>query len=91
MVEHMCNGRWVAGPVVACGDHPRPGRALNLAPFNQRTHVTTEGVAATGQVSSKGTVSHREYFDGRMDAKARVRPVTAKLSDLRRQHERGKG
>ncbi len=86
MVEHLCKGRWVDGLIIACPHHAHQGRALNLTPFDQRTNVVTEGVAATGQISEKGTVSHREHFDGRMDAKARVRPVTAKLSDLRRQH-----
>ena len=83
MIEHYCGGRWRPGPVSACPDHRRPGRAPNVTPFNQRTHTVTEGVASTGQVSPKGTVSHREHFDGRVDAKATVKPVTAKLSELR--------
>ena len=88
MVEHYCQGEWRPGPVTACPDHARPGVAANVTPFDQRTNVVTEGIAKTGQVSDKGTVSHREHFDGRVDAKARVTPVTAKLSDLRRQHGR---
>lgn len=85
MVEHMCNGRWVAGPIHACPNHLPIGRALNLTPFDQRTNVVTEGVAKTGQTSPKGTVAHTEHFDGRVDATASVRSVTAKLSELRRQ------
>lgn len=84
-MEHFCQGKWTAGPVTACASHSLRGRALNLAPFHQRTNVVTEGVAQTGQVSDKGTVSHKEHFDGRMDAVARVRPISVKLSDLRRQ------
>ena len=91
MVEHMCRGSWAPGPVAACLNHARPGRALNLDPFDQRTNTITDGIASTGQMSPKGTVAHTEHFDGRVDATASVRPVTAKLSDLRRQHERRNG
>lgn len=88
MVEHWCGGTWKPGTVGACPDHARSGRAPNLTPYNQRTHVTTEGVASTGQVSPKGTVAHREHFDGRVDAKASVKPVTVNLSELKEQYER---
>ena len=88
MTEHFCGDRWVAGPSNECAEHSRSRARPSVAPLNERNRVTTEGVASTGQVSSKGTVAHREWFDGRIDAKANVRPVTAKLSDLRRQHER---
>ena len=90
-MEHWCADRWKPGPVAACEGHARRGRAPNLTAFGSRTHTITEGVAASGQVSPKGTVAHREHWDGRVDAKATVKPVTAKLSDLRRQHERRNG
>ena len=83
MIEHWCRGAWKPGAVAACPGHPRSGRALNLTPFDQRSNVTIEGVAQTGQVSPKGTVAHREWFDGHTDAKASVRSVTAKLSEMR--------
>ncbi len=84
MVDHYCQGDWIQGPVNACTDHARQGRALNLTPYDQRTHTTVEGVATTGQVSPKGTVAHTEHFDGRVDATASVKPVAVKLSDLRK-------
>ena len=88
MVEHLCKGSWVPGPIAECGNHRRQGRALNLSPLASRHNVVTEGVAKTGQVSPKGTVAHREWFDGRVDAKASPRPVSVKLSDLKRmKHE----
>ena len=80
MIEHLCQGSWRPGPVAACPDHARAGRALNLSPFGQRSSVTTEGIASTGQVSPKGTVAHREWFDGHVDATARPRPVSYKLA-----------
>lgn len=84
MVEHWCHRSWQPGPVSGCDAHPRPGRALNLTPYDQRSYVTVDGVAKTGQVSPKGTVAHKEWFDGHVDAKASPRSVTAKLSDLRK-------
>jgi len=84
MVEHWCGNRWRPGPVTECVFHYRPGRAPNVTPYNQRSHITVEGVASTGQVSPKGTVAHKEHFDGRVDAHATVKPVTLKLSELRR-------
>ncbi len=36
-----------------------------------RVRVTTEGVAATGETSPKGTVTVREAWDGRVAAAAR--------------------
>ncbi len=83
MVEHWCGDGWKLGPVTACPDHVRPGRALNLTPFDGRSNTTVEGVAKTGQTSPKGTVAHTEHFDGHVDAKASVKPVSAKLSDLK--------
>jgi len=88
MVEHYCRGGWAPGPIAECGNHRFQGRALNLTPFATRQNVVTEGIAKTGQVSPKGTVAHREWFDGRVDAKASPRPVIAKLSEMRKQHGR---
>lgn len=90
MVEHWCDKGWVRGSVTECGRHQLVRGVPSVAPLSERNHVTTEGVASTGQTSKKGTVSHREWFDGRVDAKARVKPVTAKLSDLRREANRGR-
>ena len=42
--------------------------------YKQSTRERTEGVATTGQVSPKGTVTHRDHWDGRVDAT--VRPAT---------------
>ena len=75
MVEHRCAGEWIDGPVVACPYHSHQGRTRDLRPFDQRNNVVVEGVAKTGQVSPKGTVAHREWFDGQVDANARPRPV----------------
>lgn len=80
MIEHWCGGRWQPGAVLECAlGHVRRGRAPNLTPFAGRTHTVTEGVASTGQVSSKGTVAHREHFDGRVDATVNPRPVSVSL------------
>ena len=83
VIEHLCEGEWRLGAVASCPRHAHRGRALNLIPFDQRSNVILEGVAKTGQVSPKGTVAHREWFDGHVDAKASVRSVTAKLSEMR--------
>jgi len=75
MVEHLCNGKWVSGPVIGCPRHAHQGRTRDLRPFRVRSNVVVEGIATTGQVSTKGTVAHREWFDGHVDATARPRPV----------------
>ena len=82
MVEHYCNGRWVNGPVLRCADHRRIGSAYNTTPYEERNNITVEGVASTGQISTKGTVAHREWFDGHVDATANPVPVTMKWSNL---------
>lgn len=41
--------------------------------YRLRTHRVTEGVAKTGEISPKGTVSHIESWDGRVAAE--VAPV----------------
>jgi hypothetical protein len=85
VIEHWCEDRWRPGAITECSvSHRRRGRAPNVTPYNQRTNTVTEGVASTGQISPKGTVAHREHFDGRVDAHANVQPVTVKLSELRR-------
>ena len=43
------------------------------------TRTTTEGVAASGEVSNHGTVSHIEHRDGSIDATVRPRPVKASV------------
>jgi hypothetical protein len=48
---------------------------VSVAPLAERNNVVVEGVAKTGQVSTKGTVAHREWFDGHVDANASPRPV----------------
>jgi hypothetical protein len=82
--EHFCGGRWVAGAFNECGSHSRIRARPSVIPLQDRNRITVEGVAKSGQVSSKGTVKHREWFDGRVDAKANVRPVTGKLSEMRK-------
>jgi len=90
-VEHYCRDGWVEGALNGCAHHnPIRGRPP-VTPLNERSNTTVEGVAQTGQISPKGTVAHTEWFDGHVDAKATVKPVTGKLSDLRRQHERRYG
>ena len=84
LVEHHCGGKWVDGPVVACPRHSHQGRTRDLRPFAERNNVVVEGVAKTGQVSPKGTVAHREWFDGHVDANARPRPVSMKMSEVKR-------
>jgi len=87
-MEHLCGDVWRPGSLTECTGHGMVRSRPSTAPLSERNQVTVEGVASTGQVSPKGTVAHREWFDGRVDAKASVRPVTAKLSDLRREHGR---
>ena len=38
--------------------------------YKLRKHRTTEGVASTGEISPKGTVSHVEDWEGRIAAEA---------------------
>ena len=45
--------------------------------YAKRTQSKTEGIAKTGQVAPKGTVTHTEHWDGSVDAT--VRPATAKM------------
>jgi hypothetical protein len=90
-MEHLCGDVWRPGSVGECTRHGMVRVRPPTTPFSERSHVTVEGVASTGQVSPKGTVAHREWFDGHVDATASVRPVTAKLADLRRQHGRQDG
>ena len=85
MIEHYCQGRWVTGPVVACPRHSHQGRTRDLRPFHLRNNVVVEGIAKTGQESNKGTVAHREWFDGHVDATARPRPVKAPVTLNREQ------
>ena len=40
-----------------------------------RTNITTEGIATTGEEHPRGTVSHKEYWDGRVAAMARPAPI----------------
>ena len=40
-----------------------------------RPSTTTEGIARTGEVSKRGTVSHREEWDGRIAAQANPAPM----------------
>ena len=75
MIEHHCAGKWVAGSLAECGNHRLVRRAVSVAPLAERNNVVVEGIAKTGQVSTKGTVAHREWFDGHVDANASPRPV----------------
>ena len=84
MVEHHCAGVWIDGPVIVCPHHIRQGQVRDVRPFNVRNNVVVEGIAKTGQMSQKGTVKHREWYDGHVDAKASVRPISMKVSELRR-------
>lgn len=43
----------------------------------ERTNTVVTGIAATGQVSPKGTVEQTEHWDGRMDAT--VAPAAIRL------------
>ncbi|MCH8211273.1 MAG: hypothetical protein IIB99_07855 [Planctomycetes bacterium] len=40
-----------------------------------RTNITTEGIARSGEVSERGTVSHKEMWDGRVAVMARPAPM----------------
>ncbi len=75
MIEHRCQGKWVPGSLTECGDHRPVRRVVSVAPLAERNNIVVDGVAQTGQVSPKGTVAHREWFDGHVDATARPRPV----------------
>jgi len=39
------------------------------------TNTVTEGVATTGQLSPRGTVTHTEHWDGHIDATVTPRPI----------------
>ena len=48
--------------------------------YQKRTQSKTEGVAKTGQVADTGTVTHREHWNGSMDATVRPKTVTMKMN-----------
>lgn len=48
--------------------------------YKDRTHSTTEGIASTGQVGEKGTVTQTEHWDGSTDATVRPGSVGVKLN-----------
>ena len=82
-VEHLCNGTWLLGSVGLCPRHTQRGRsAPDVRPYDdERTRDRTEGVAKTGQVSNKGTVTHTDYWSGKLSVVARPNTVHVKLSE----------
>lgn len=83
MVDHLCNSLWVAGSVESCPSHNQRGRsAVDVRPFNdQRTRNRTEGVAKTGQVSKQGTVTHTDYWSGKLSVVARPATLNVKATE----------
>lgn len=43
--------------------------------YKKKTRIRVDGLAATGQVSPQGTVTHRDHWDGSMDAIVTPQPV----------------
>ncbi len=43
--------------------------------YKNSSRITTEGIARTGEVSKRGTVSHKEHWDGRVAAQAGPAPM----------------
>jgi hypothetical protein len=49
--------------------------------YKKRTRITVDGLAATGQVSPQGTVTHREHWDDSMDAIVTPQPVSLAVAN----------
>ncbi len=49
--------------------------------LKRKPNITTEGIAHTGEVSKRGTVSHEEMWDGRIAAKANPAPMHYAYND----------
>lgn len=63
------------------GRHSRRSLGSPPAEFKQRGRSVTEGVAKTGEVSPKGTVTHTERWDGSVDVDVKPRTVRARRKD----------
>ncbi len=50
--------------------------------YKTSTRDRTEGVASTGQVSKKGTVTHTDHWDGRMDATVRPKALGLRVTPM---------
>lgn len=50
--------------------------------YKQSTRDRTEGVASTGVVSPKGTVTHTDHWDGRVDATVRPKAYGMRLAPI---------
>ncbi len=83
MVEHVCRDGWAYGRVENCSHHTQRGKsAADVRPYNDlRFRKRTEGIAKTGQVSNKGTVTHTDYWSGRVAALARPTTIREKFSE----------
>ena len=82
MVDHLCKNIWVSGPVGNCPHHTQRGQsAADVRPYDdRRARNRTEGIAKTGQVSKKGTVTHTDYWSGKLSVIARPSTIHHKLS-----------
>jgi hypothetical protein len=85
MVSHLCDGEWLPGPVAGCEFHDHRGPpAADVRPYDDRRFDdVVEGVARTGAVSPKGTVTHRRYWSGRQAAKVTTGdPIRQKANEM---------
>jgi hypothetical protein len=84
MVDHVCKGLWVTGPVGTCPHHHQRGKkAADVRPYNdERTRVRTEGVAQSGEISKQGTVSHKDYWSGKLQVVARPETLKVSMNDI---------
>ena len=70
MKQHLCDGKWVDGPLVGCPKHNYHGRGiLNRTGYTKKTK--------TWRVSGEPEYNNyqREHFSGRLDAKVNARPI----------------
>ena len=84
MVDHLCKGLWVSGRVGNCSNHTQRGSsAADVRPYDdRRTRVRTEGIAKTGEISKKGTVSHKDFWSGKLQAVARPATLHVDIRDM---------
>ena len=80
VVDHLCNKLWRSGSVGGCSKHTQRGQsAVDVRPYDdERTRDRTEGIASTGQESNKGTVTHTDYWSGKLSVVDR--PATVKVN-----------
>jgi hypothetical protein len=82
VVEHYCRDEWVSGTVSSCQHHMQQRVVPDIRPYNdERTRLRTEGIAKSGQVSKQGTVTHKDFWSGKLAVMARPATLFVKGSE----------